>query len=169
LPIELGAKSLILRVYDVLMNDRDEMTVYVVGDERKFGPVKFAWMGNVPVEVMKKAVGEGHYNPGQIHRQDTYLYKKGSRVYLIDMGDGKVLVMQSWTNFANKGETADTLKDLGSQLKELPAGWKFRTKILDRDLTVTPPAPDHLAWVTMDEFRNTYEGCGYDAACSYVP
>jgi len=147
----------------------DEMTVYVVGDERQFGPVKFAWMGNVPVEVMKKAVGEGHYNPGQIHRQNTYLYKKGSRVYLIDMGDGKVLVMQSWTNFVNKGETADNLRDLGGQLKELPAGWKFRTKVLDRDLTVLPPAPDHLAWVTMDEFQNTYEGCGYDAACNYTP
>jgi hypothetical protein len=147
----------------------DEMTVYVVGDERQFGPVKFAWMGNVPMEAMKKAVGAGHYNPGQIHRQNTYLYKKGSRVYLIDMGDGKTLIMQSWTNFVNKGETADNLKDLASQLKELPAGWKFRTKILDRDLTVSPPAPDHLAWVTMDELQNTYEGCGYDTACNYTP
>jgi hypothetical protein len=69
----------------------------------------------------------------------------------------------------NKGETAENLKDLGSQFKELPSGWKFRVKVLDRGLTVTPPAPGHLAWVTMDEFRNTYEGCGYDAACNYVP
>jgi len=40
---------------------------------------------------------------------------------LLDMSDGKVLVMQSWTNFVNKGETADNLKDLGSQFKELPS------------------------------------------------
>ena len=85
------------------------------------------------------------------------------------MGGGKVLVMQSWTNFVNKGETADNLKDLGSQFKELPAGWKFRTKVLDKDLRVGPPAPNHLAWVTKDEFQNTYQGCGYDKACSYVP
>ena len=147
----------------------DELTVNLVGDERQFGPVKFLWMAAVPAEAMKAAVGQGHYHPGQITREDKYLYKKGSRVYLIDIGEGKVLVMQSWTNFVNKGETADSIKDLGSQYKELPAGWKFRTKVLDRDLTISPPAPDHKAWVTQDEFLNTYEGCGYDAACSYVP
>ena len=147
----------------------DELTVSLVGDERKFGPVKFLWMAAVPAAAMKAAVGQGHYHPGQITREDKYLYKKGSRVYLIDIGDGKVLVMQSWTNFANKGETADSIKDLGSQYKELPAGWKFRTKVLDRDLTISPPTPDHKAWVTQDEFLNTYEGCGYDAACSYTP
>jgi hypothetical protein len=145
------------------------VTIYVVGDERKFGPVKFAWMAAVPAEAMQKAVGQGHYHPGQITRQDKYLYKKGSRVYLIDMGDGKTLVMQSWTAFVNKGETADNLKDLGSQFKELPAGWKFRSKVLDKELTISPPAPKHGAWVTQDEFQNTYEGCGYDTACNYVP
>ena len=50
--------------------------------------------------------------------------------------------MQSWTNYVNKGETADNLKDLGSQFKQLPPGWKFRSKVLDRDLTVEPPAAE---------------------------
>ncbi len=127
------------------------------------------YMGVVPVAVMKKAVGAGHYHPGQINRSNKYLFKTGTTVYLLDMPDGKVLVMQSWSNFVNKGETADTLKDLGSQFKQLPPGWKFRTKVLDRDLTVEPPPPSHLAWVTQDEFLNTYQGCGYDAACSFVP
>ena len=147
----------------------DEFWVYQVGDERQFGPVKMVWMGVVPVEVMKKAVGAGHYHPGQIHRSNKYLYKKGTRVYLLDTQDGKTLVMQSWTPYANKGETAANLKDLGKQLKQLPPGWKFRTKVLDRDLTVEAPAPDRLAWVTQDEFQNTYQGCGYDAACNYIP
>jgi hypothetical protein len=89
----------------------DELTVSLVGDERKFGPVKFLWMAAVPAAAMKAAVGQRHYHPGEITRQDTYLYKKGTRVYLIDIGDGKVLVMQSWTNFVNKGETADSIKD----------------------------------------------------------
>ena len=118
---------------------------------------------------MQAAVGQGHYHPGQIHRNNAYLFKKGTRVYLLDMADGNVLVMQSWTNFMNKGETAENLQDLGSQLKELPAGWKFRTKVLDKDLRVETPKPKHLAWVTQDEFQNTYQGCGYDTACSYKP
>ena len=147
----------------------DEFWVYEVGDEKQFGPVKMVWMGVVPVEAMQAAVGAGHYHPGQIHRNNAYLFKKGTQVYLIDMGGGKVLVMQSWTNFVNKAETSDNLKDLGGQFKELPAGWKFRTKVLDKDLRVGIPKPNHLAWVTQDEFQNTYQGCGYDKACSYVP
>jgi len=147
----------------------DEFWVYQVGDERQFGPVKMVWMGVVPVAAMKKAVGMGHYHPGQIHRSNKYLYKTGTTVYLLDMPDGKVLVMQSWSNYVNKGETADNLKDLGSQFKQLPPGWKFRTKVLDRDLTIQPPPPNHLAWVTQDEFLNTYQSCGYDAACNYTP
>jgi len=147
----------------------DEMWIYELGDVKQFGPVKMAYMGVVPVEVMKKAVGAGHYHPGQINRSNKYLYKKGTTVYLLDMPDGKVLIMQSWSSATNKGETADNLKDLGSQFKQLPPGWKFRTKVLDRDLTVEPPPPNHLAYVTQDEFNNTYQGCGYDAACNYVP
>jgi len=147
----------------------DEFWVYEVGDERRFGPVKFVWMADVPVEVMEKGVGKGHYHPGQIYRHNTYLFKKGTPVYLLDMPDAKVLVMQSWTNYLNKGETAENLKDLGSQFKQLPPGWKFRVKVLDQDLNVSPPPPNRLAWVTQDEFENTYQGCGYDAACSYLP
>ena len=70
----------------------------------------------------------------------------------------------------NKGETAANLKDLGSQFKQLPPGWKFRVKVLERDLTVAPKKPpNYLAWVTQDEFWNTYQGCGYDETCNYVP
>ena len=148
----------------------DEFEIFTVGDIKQFGPVKFAWMAAIPAKTMESAVGKSHYNPAEIFRNNTYTYKKGTRVYLLDMPDGKVLVMQSWTNHVNKGETAENLKDLGSQFKELPPGWKFRTRVLDRDLTITPPAPDHLAWVTMDEFMNTYQGCGYpNESCNYVP
>ena len=42
-------------------------------------------------------------------------------------------------------------------------------KLLDRDLEISPPAPDRLAIVMQDEFCNTYEGCGYDDACSFKP
>ncbi len=128
------------------------------------------WMGVVPVEAMQ---GGSRRRATTIPARSIVTTRTCTRrelqVYLIDMGDGKVLVMQSWTNFVNKGETADNLKDLGSQFKELPAGWKFRTKVLDKDLKVGTPPPNHLAWVTQDEFQNTYQGCGYDTACSYVP
>jgi hypothetical protein len=71
----------------------DEMWIYEVGDVKQFGPVKMAYMGVVPVAVMKQAVGAGHYHPGQISRNNKYLFKKGTTAYLLDMPDGKVLVM----------------------------------------------------------------------------
>ena len=47
---------------------------------------------------------------------------------------------------------------------------KVITDLLDHSLTPPEgPAPNYLAWVTQDEFNNTYQGCGYDAACNYVP
>ena len=94
----------------------DDFAVFEAGDERQFGSVNMVWMGVVPLQDMKKAVGAGHYNPGQIHRNNQYVYKKGDTVYLLEMPDDKsdhaIL-----TNFTNKGETADNLKDLGSRVQ----------------------------------------------------
>ena len=141
----------------------DEFWVYEVGDERQFGPVKMAWMGVVPVAVMKKAVGAGHYHPGQISRNNKYLFKKGSTVYLLDTPDGKVLVMQSWTNFTStRARRQPTSRTWAASSSSCRRAGSSATKVLDRDLTVQPPAPNHLAWVTQDEFKNTYQGCGYD-------
>ena len=122
-----------------------------------------AYMGVVPVEIMKKAVGAGHYHPGQIHRSNKYLYKKGTRVYLLDTPDGKTLVMQSWTPFVNKGETATNLKDLGKRVQGTATGLEVPDQGAqprpDRRGAGTPAVgmgdagrvPEHLPG-----------GCGYD-------
>jgi hypothetical protein len=147
----------------------NEIWAYEVGDIRDFEGVQALWMGVAGAEGAQKAVGGGHYHPGNIVAHRAFKFNKGSTVYLIDMPDGKVLVMQSWTDHVNTGETAANLKDLGSQFKQLPAGWKFRVKVLDRELTIAPKASPYLAWVTQDEFWNTYQGCGYDDTCNYTP
>jgi hypothetical protein len=122
------------------------------------------------VEPLEAATVKGYYFDSQIYRHNRILFKKGTTVYLLDAPDGKgVFVMQSWTNHINKGETPANLKDLGSQFKHLPPGWKWRVKVLDQDLSVAPPPPGRLAHVIQDEFRNTYQGCGFDAACDYTP
>ena len=147
----------------------NEIWAYEVGNVRDFEGVKALWMGVAGAEDAQKAVGGGHYHPGNIVAHRAFKFNKGSTVYLLDMPDGKVLVMQSWTDHVNKGETAANLKDLGSQFKLLPPGWKFRVKVLDQDLTIAPKKPPYLAWVTQDEFWNTYQGCGYDDTCNYTP
>ena len=56
----------------------DEFKVYEVGDERQFGPVKFAWMGVVPLQAMEKGVGKGHYNPAKsTETTHTYTRREG--------------------------------------------------------------------------------------------
>jgi hypothetical protein len=152
----------------------NEIWAYSAGDARDFDGVTALWLGVVGAEVAAKAVGTGHYlahtpgTPGIVaHR--AFKFNKGMTVYLLDIPDGKVFVMQSWTDHVNKGETAANLKDLGSQFKQLPPGWKFRVKVLDQDLTIAPKKPPYYGYVTQDEFLNTYQACGYDDTCNFVP
>jgi hypothetical protein len=147
----------------------NEIWAYEAGDVRDFEGVKAIWVGVAGAENARKAVGGAHYHPGNIVAHRNFKFNKGSTVYLLDTPDGKVLVMQAWTDHFNEGETAANLKDLGSEFKLLPPGWKFRVKVLDRELTIAPKTAPYLAWVTQDEFWNTYQGCGYDDTCNYTP
>jgi hypothetical protein len=65
--------------------------------------------------------------------------------------------MQAFTNLVDKTLTAAELPKLGSKLK-LPEGWKYEVKTLDKDLTLIPPAPEHLAHAVSDELQNIYAG-----------
>ena len=58
------------------------------------------------------------------------------------------------------------LPKLGNMLT-LPAGCKFEAKKLDKNLTIIPA--NDLAHSVLDNFRDTYEGCGFDNACRYTP
>ena len=105
------------------------------------------------------ADGQPRLPPGQVQTRKWPVLHYGS----VPKTD-----LSTW-DFKVWGEVDTPLTLTWSQFKELPPDWKFRVKVLDRDLAITPPAPDHMAWVTQDEFLNTYEGCGYDTACNYVP
>lgn len=68
-----------------------------------------------------------------------------------------------------KDLTFEQLPQLGSKLKNLPKGWKFETKVLTKDLTIDPRKAKGVAHIIRDELHDVYEGCGFDAACNYVP
>ena len=82
--------------------------------------------------------------------------------------DNKVFVMQSYATEVDKSLTWFTLSGLGGKLK-LPSGWKFEAKKLTQDLTVDSRNADGMAHIIRDDLHNVYEGCGFDAACNYVP
>jgi hypothetical protein len=135
---EIGAEWIIL-------NPRrhwtmDQVWLYNIGDTYDYAGVRATWMGSArPLEFVKAAAGE--YQPFETNRASKYLYEKGKPVYLLTPPNKEgVFVMQSWTDHVDKTMSVDKLPDLGSILT-LPKGWTFLVKTLDRDLTVTPPAP----------------------------
>ena len=153
----------------------DEMWLYTARETRDFDGVKATWMATLPIKGALAGLGGAEkfpeYAPSDIQRVSKYLYKKGSQVYLIDLPDGKhTWIMQTYTRKVDPTMSEEKLPNLGSIYKNLPAGWKFVVKTLDKDLTLIPPSNKrHMAHVMADEFDNVYEGCGYDTACNDTP
>jgi hypothetical protein len=120
------------------------------------------------VEDFMKAAGKP-YSPLETNRASKYLYQKGKPVFVLVLPDGKgAFVMQSYTNHVATALTQDQLPNLATMLT-LPTGWTYRTRMLDRDPIVAPPAPGYTAHTVVDNLANVYAGCGFDAACNYLP
>jgi hypothetical protein len=145
----------------------NEMWCFKAGETVDFLGVAATWMAAMSPEDMKGVSGK-NYTPGEIHRESKYLYAKGSTVFLIRTPEGKAWVMQSYATEVDKDLTFARLPQLGSKLK-LPSGWKFEAKLLTKALTVDPRNAQGVAHIIRDDLHNVYEGCGFDAACSYVP
>jgi hypothetical protein len=156
----------------VWMNPRrhwtfDELWVFKVGETRDFQGVKASWMATMPAEVLQAGT-KGPYGPMQIHRDSMFVFKSGKPVFLLRTADGKVYVMQAYGQEVDSGLTMDKLHQIAERLK-LPAGWKFEVKTLTKDLTIDPRKAAGVAHIIQDDLKNTYEGCGFDNACSYIP
>jgi hypothetical protein len=148
--------------------------LYNVGETKDFNGLKANWVGTISLKGVKvggEKKGFPPYSPSTIQRKTKYLYTKGTRVFLIVQPDGKTWVMQTYTNTIDPTQTLSGLPDLGAKLKNLPSGWQFKTKVLDKDLTIIPPLESgkYIAHIMADELDDAYEGCGFDTACNYTP
>ncbi|MCU0630790.1 MAG: hypothetical protein MUF37_06535 [Methanoregulaceae archaeon] len=99
---------------------------------------------------------------------------QGQPIFILDAPNGMTFVMQSYCIAVDKNLTYEDLPNLGSRLN-LPEGWSYRTKILEKDLTVNGLTCDGKPnqWtVTQDEFINSYSACwecGGQSSCNYRP
>jgi hypothetical protein len=91
---------------------------------------------------------ERHVNRGAI-----FFFDAGSTVHELVNPDGLAYVMQAYCVGVDPTLTADALPALGERLA-LPAGWSFRTRVLDEELIVDTSAT--VATVLQDELENTY-------------
>ncbi len=145
----------------------DELWDFKTGETVDFDGVSATWVASMSPEQMRSTL-KAPYTPVEIHRESKYLYKAGAPVFLLRTPDGKTWVMQSYATEVDKTLAYDQLPHLADKLNA-PGGMKFEVKTLTEDLTVEPTKAGGVAHIMRDELHNMYEGCGFDAACNYVP
>ncbi len=145
----------------------DEIGVYV-GEVVNFQGAKLCWVGDMSGDEVK-AHFAAPYAVGKILRNTEWIYKAGKPVYLLREPGGVVWVMQEYTKEVDSSLTIDNLQTVGSKLKNLPAGWKFETKVLTKDLSLDNRRTGLWSSIIRDELGNTYEASGFDDLANYVP
>ena len=130
-----------------------------IGSVRNFGGLDAAWMGNgpAPASIDSKKPVTNAYRYAPIARTAAEGFKKGTKVYLLDDPKGRTWVMKSYTDKGAGGLTIDKLETLGDVIK-MPAGWKFRVVVLDKELVVL--AKSGSAAYTQDDKGNVYDLTG---------
>lgn len=138
-----------------------------VGTMRTFEGLQARWMGVVqlPKDVELGKKGSSAYKPTTVARKSQMGFVKGQPVFMLESPDGMPWVMQAYSNIVDPNLTYADLQTLGTKLKLAP-GWKYRVKVLDRDLTIR--AIDGHARIVQDELENTYDAC-FETACSFKP
>lgn len=127
-----------------------------IGELKEFNGLQAHWFGKVklPKDFGKK--GSTYYKFTTVERKSHQGYKKGQTVFILDDPNGTPWIMQAYSRIVDPDLDYKDLKSLGTKLN-LPAGWKFRVKVLDKDLTVS--AIDGIARVVQDNLENTYNAC----------
>jgi hypothetical protein len=128
-----------------------------VGAERDFDGLKARWMGtvNLPKDFGKEK-GSTAYKPTTVGRKSKQGYAKGQTVFILDDPEGTPWVMQAYSRIVDPKLSWADLEKLGDKLK-LPKGWKYRTKVLDKDLNIG--AVKGHARVVQDDLEGTYNAC----------
>lgn len=137
----------------------------MAGKERDFMGLKARWVMwlDVPKEI---AAHESVAYKAITGKRDTQLgINAGSPVFLLDDPDGNTYCMKSASLIADPNQTYESLAGLGGRLKP-PPGWRFRTRVLDQDLVLTPD--NGAVIITQDELGNTYDRAG-GAYSNYKP
>lgn len=103
----------------------------------------------------RNGISRSAYVPYKGKAPLIYLYNPGQTAYEILTPDGKIYIMTSFTNYYSPNLDLSNLKNLGSIL-QLPSGWKFRSIVLDKQISLTNRAPDYETTFMFDEFSNYY-------------
>ena len=128
-----------------------------MGKELDFDGMKARWVNWLDLKGLSLKPGEAAYKNITVGRHTKFGFNKGTQVFILEDPEGNPWVMKSFSLIADPNQKFAELPTLGSRLK-LPAGWKFRAPVLDKDLILTPD--NGIAHITQDDFTNTYDRAG---------
>ncbi len=129
-----------------------------MGKELDFNRMKARWVNWLDLKGISTEPGAADYKNITVTRHTKFGFNKGTRISVLDDPDGDPWVMKSFSLITHPDQKFEELPTLGSRLK-LPAGWKFRSLVLELDLILTPDK-DGTAHITQDNFGNTYDRAG---------
>ncbi len=145
----------------------DKVSALTAGETFDFDGIKARWDAQMTPEPGPPQP-RGSYATFKILRDTEWLYRRGSAVWLLRTPDNRVWVLQAFTKAKDQTLSIDTLDTLGKKLK-IPDGWRFEKRTLTKDLSVKPRRSSGYAHVMHDDLGNSYEGCGFDNTCNYLP
>ncbi len=93
------------------------------------------------------------YTQRHVNRGAVFFFDAGKPVHELVDPDGRTYVMQAYCLAVDPTLTQEELASLGDRL-DLPAGWSYRTRVLDEELVVDTSAS--VATVVQDELENSY-------------
>lgn len=131
-----------------------------MGVERDFNGIKAGWVAQLDMGDNAGGVSESTpYKPMTIARKSGLGWDKGTTVLLLDDAEGNTWVMKGFQLGLNPKQTYEQFVAAGAgNFKQLPPGWKFRIKTLEKDYIEVPVTG--VATIMPDEFFNVYDKAG---------
>ncbi len=131
-----------------------------IGKVQTFNGIEAAWVAQLNMEEGNRNVDNSiPYQPVTIARKSALGWNKGTKVLLLDDAEGNTWILKGFQLGIHPKQSFEEFVAAGeSNFKKLPAGWKFRTKVLDKDLIEKPD--NGVAWIMPDEFFNVYDKTG---------
>jgi hypothetical protein len=130
-----------------------------VGVVRDFNGIKAPWVAQLNMENNAGVSETTPYKPFTIARKSGVGWNKGTTALLLDDAEGNTWIMKGFEQGKKTHHTYQQFVTAGaSNFKQLPPGWKFRIKTLDKDLIEVPVTG--VATIMADEFFNVYDKTG---------
>jgi len=136
-----------------------DWTEIEIGVERSFNGIAAPWVAQLNMGENTGVDESAPYKPMTIARKSALGWNKGTTVLLLDDAAGNTWILKGFQVGLKPQHTYEQFVAAGAaNFKKLPPGWKFRIKVLDKDLIEKPEGG--VAWIMPDEFFNVYDKSG---------